>query len=103
MSLEKPSSAEDEYFLREEAARKKREALEKSRTMEKTDHDQLKALHYMKCPKCGFDLSETKIHKTLVDKCYHCGGIWLDKGEWEQLAASAESGLFYRLSKVFSK
>ena len=101
MSLEKPSSAEDEYFLREEAARKKREAIEKVHHIQKTERTQLRNLHYMKCPKYGFDLQPTHLHGVSVDQCYHCGGMWLDENELEQIARHREPNLFQRIAQVF--
>lgn len=101
MSIEKPSGPEEEYFLREEASRKKREAVEKARLMKADEQNKLKELHYMKCPKCGFDLQETQLSGIAVDKCYHCGGLWLDKNEWEQIAQRRGANLFERISQVF--
>ena len=37
----------------------------------------------MRCPKCGEPLKETPSRRVKIDACPGCGGIWLDKGEWE--------------------
>jgi hypothetical protein len=39
----------------------------------------------MHCPKCGADLTEIDFRGVKVDKCFACGGIYLDDGELEQL------------------
>ena len=51
----------------------------------------------MRCPKCGEPLEATLDHRTLVDACPGCGGIWLDKGEWEGLVGPKEDGWLQRL------
>ena len=78
---EKPSRNEDEYFARQN--------LEKIQEMrQKLDAERRKAertTHYNKCPRCGGDLSEQHAEHVKIDECTECGGIWLDKGEFEQL------------------
>lgn len=101
MSANKPSDAEEEYFLREEVARRQREELEKARHMEQEEKEKQKQLHFMKCPKCGWDLEQMKLHGVDVDKCHHCGGLWLDEGELETLAQHYEPNLFQRIAQVF--
>ena len=42
------------------------------------------------CPECGHFLTRCKVGHGLefmLDRCTNCGGIWLDKNEWESLAA----------------
>ncbi len=46
----------------------------------------LKDLHWMHCPKCGSSLTEITFRGVKVDKCFGCGGVYLDDGELEQLA-----------------
>lgn len=52
--------------------------------------------HWMKCPKCGSALKEENLHGVMIDRCTGCGGIYLDKGEFE-LLARAQQGGFKRL------
>lgn len=47
---------------------------------------QLRELHWMRCPKCGLSLAEITFRGVKVDKCFGCGGVYLDDGELEQLA-----------------
>ena len=90
--LGKPSKAEDEYFARQELERRKQWAKEQSQKMAAAEKDRLKQLHYMKCPKCGMDMSTIELHGVKVDQCPSCGGVFFDKGEVEQLISAEKSG-----------
>ncbi len=83
--FEKPSNQEDEYFAREEIEKKHRLALKQAAETAQKTKEELRQLHYMKCPKCGMDLHTLKRGDVEVDTCFHCQGIWLDKGELEAL------------------
>lgn len=62
------------------------------------EHRHKQQLHWMKCPKCGHDLTETEMKPIFVDKCTACGGIFLDAGELEILLAGEQrDSLFLRL------
>ncbi len=78
---EKPSRNEDEYFARQN--------LEQIREMRaKLDAEEKKterSAHLNKCPRCGADLEEHHVEHVKIDQCPECGGVWLDKGEMEQL------------------
>ena len=80
---EKPSQNEDEYFARQNAELlvRKRDELERQRA------EAERRTHLMKCPKDGYDLAATVHHGVSIDVCPHCGGMWLDAGELEQLAS----------------
>lgn len=39
----------------------------------------------MRCPKCDLEMSPKSYDGVEVDRCFGCGGIWLDKGEMEQV------------------
>ncbi len=78
---EKPSKNEDEYF-----AKQNLELIHEMRV--KLDAERKKAertAHRNKCPRCGGDLEEKHAEHVRVDECRECGGIWLDKGELDQL------------------
>ena len=86
---DKPSRNEDEYFAKQSAelikARKEaagRQAQEAARQV-----------HYMKCPKCGADLTTEDYHGIQVDRCTECSGMWLDAGEGEELLAREDAGV----------
>jgi uncharacterized protein len=42
----------------------------------------------MTCPKCTSEMRSYERNRILVDQCTGCGGLFLDKGELEQLAAA---------------
>jgi hypothetical protein len=79
---QKPSSNEDEYFVRKDAEllRAKRAELDAQRLAAERHS------HFMKCPKCGAALAEHLFHHMKIDRCTECQGVWLDAGELEQLA-----------------
>lgn len=81
MSDAKPTRAEDEYFVKQDAEliKAQRERLDKERARAE------RRSHYMKCPKCGADLQEQDFHHMKIDKCPECHGLWLDQGEMEML------------------
>lgn len=78
---EKPSKNEDEYFARQN--------LEKIMEMRaKLDAERKTAerkAHHNKCPHCGCDLKEQHADQVKIDECPECGGIWLDRGELDQM------------------
>jgi hypothetical protein len=83
---------EDDWFLKNEeqmiaAAREAREKREKERAAAEqvAEREKLKALHFMKCPKCGHDLKEVDCMGVAVDKCSFCEGIFVDAHEVEAL------------------
>jgi uncharacterized C2H2 Zn-finger protein len=51
----------------------------------------------MRCPKCGEPLEATPDRRVTIDTCPGCGGIWLDKGEWEGLVGPKAHGWLQRL------
>ena len=52
--------------------------------------------HYMKCPKCGRNLSTEEFHHVQIDRCPGCHGIWLDAGEIDAVVAHDDPGLMKR-------
>lgn len=78
---EKPSRNEDEYFAKQDAERirEMRARLDAARTKAE------RASHLGYCPKCGAKLQEKEFHHVKVDICPDCGGMWLDKGEWDMM------------------
>ena len=96
------SDKEEEYFLRKEAEKLQALAEKRRRETEEAEKTRLKELHYMRCPKCGMELSEIEFREVKIDKCMSCGGVWLDDGELEQIAADEpEDGLLKRFSGIF--
>ena len=93
MSPEKPSKNEDEYFARRDAEllRQQRAAAEQAAAQAE------RKSHYMKCPKCGYDLITGRWETVEIDQCTHCHGIWFDAGEAEGLLKAAEPGMMGRV------
>jgi RNA polymerase-binding transcription factor DksA len=85
MTDQKPSHPEDEYFLREDAEKKRKLALQVKKETEAAEQARLKALHFMHCPKCGLKMQEVKFKLIDVDVCFSCNGIFLDQGELEHI------------------
>ncbi|HEV8265931.1 MAG TPA: zf-TFIIB domain-containing protein [Gemmatimonadales bacterium] len=96
MSPEKPSKNEDEYFARRDAEllRQQRAAAQKAAA------EVERKSHYMKCPKCGFDLITGDWHGVQIDQCTNCHGIWFDAGEAESLVKSDEPGAMGRVLRA---
>jgi len=92
MTTKKPSETEDEYFAKEEANRLHALAVEKQRQTAAAEAEAQKKLHWMHCPKCGFNLDTISFRGLQIDRCFHCGGTWLDHGELEQLVGTKEPG-----------
>ena len=50
----------------------------------------------MRCPKCGEPLAAMPDTQVAVNGCPKCGGIWMDKGEWEGFVGPKASGWLQR-------
>jgi len=98
----KPNANEDEYFARQEVERRRRAAEERAAHVEAEERERRRALHHMKCPKCGNDLEEMTYGGVVIDKCFSCGGLWLDEGELEAVQKQ-DSGFVGRMLNVFRK
>ncbi len=90
----KPSEKEQEYFLRVEAERLNKLRQEHRERMAEEARRTLKELHFMRCPKCGQELSATKLGGVEVDVCPECRGLFLDDGELEKLVEERQRGTF---------
>jgi uncharacterized protein len=98
MSTDKPSRNEGGYFAQQNA-----EILRKQRGLEEAAAlESERKTHYMKCPKDGYDLTSTQFHGVQIETCPHCGGVWLDAGELDQIAHEERPALLTRvLSDAF--
>ena len=99
MTTSRPSISEEEYIARQEAERRRVNALEKQRQLAQAERERLKALHYLHCPKCGMELETVTLQGVQIDRCFSCNGTWLDEGELEQLAGQ-EPGFLRRIVGV---
>ena len=103
---EKPSNLEEEYFAREEIEKKRKLALQQAESLAAAKREELQRLHHMKCPKCGMDLHTVNKGVVELDACFHCHGVWLDKGELETLIARGlekSGGVMKAVLNWFSK
>jgi hypothetical protein len=81
------AAAEHDYFTRraESLARQQRAVSDQAAAAAE------RRSHWMKCPKCGFDLLTTEVHAVDIDQCPHCHGVWFDAGEAEQMLKRTEA------------
>lgn len=100
--IHKPSEKEEEYFKRQEIEKLKKLQEEKEKQLKEEEKKKLKELHFMKCPKCGMDMQEIEYKNIKIDKCFSCEGIFLDKGELEEVIRKEGEGLLKKISKIFS-
>ena len=49
-------------------------------------------LFELRCPKCGLELAEVEHREVIVDACFACGGIFLDKGELDKIVEAEKTG-----------
>ncbi len=99
---DKPSANEEEYFARQEVERRRKVAEERQAGLAVEERERERTLHYMKCPKCGMQLEEVTLGDVRIDKCFGCGGLWLDEGELEAIRKK-EAGFFGRMVGAFRK
>ena len=93
------TESEDEYILRKEIEQRREAVRAKRAELAEDERSKLKELHWMRCAKCGAELHEVEFRGVKVDKCFACGGVYLDDGELEQLAG--RPGWFDSMVKLF--
>ena len=98
----KPTEHEDEYFARLEQEMKKKIKEHKSKRASKEERENLRILHFMKCPKCGMDLIEIDFRGMKIDECSACRGIWLDAVEFDAMV-KMDKPVLERLFNVFKQ
>jgi hypothetical protein len=99
MSPEKPSKNEDEYFARRDAELLRQQRASAQQAAAEAEHKS----HYMKCPKCGYDLITGDWDGIQIDQCTHCHGIWFDAGEAEALLKSPQPNVLARVYRAVVK
>jgi hypothetical protein len=96
---DKPSKNEDEYFARRDAELLRQQhtaALQAAAAAERKSH-------YMKCPKCGYDLITNEWDGIQIEQCTHCHGVWLDAAEAQQLLKSPFPNVLARVFRAVAK
>jgi uncharacterized protein len=99
--MTKPTSSEEEYFVREDAEKKRKLALALKRQTAEAEQKRLKELHWMRCPKCGMQMHEIRYQNIDVDACFSCGGVFLDKGEINVIARPQQKGIMAAILNWF--
>ncbi len=95
-------SEEEEYFARLEQEKKARLAAELAERRAQEELEARKALHYLKCGKCGADMDTRPFRGVEVEICPECGAVLLDPGELEELAGEDRSGVIRMLGELFN-
>jgi acetyl-CoA carboxylase beta subunit len=98
----KASSTEEEYFAREDAEKKRKLSHQVKKETEVAEQARLKALHWMRCPKCGMQMHEVRMRGVDVDVCFSCNGIFLDQGELERLQTPEHHGVMAAILNWFN-
>jgi len=87
-----PKKPEDEWFVRNEREliknlkrERERKQKELAELLKQEEALKQKELHWMKCPKCGSDLKSEDVEEVTIERCPACDGIFLDRGEFEQI------------------
>jgi Zn-finger nucleic acid-binding protein len=84
---------EDEYFAREDAEKKRKLALQVKKETEAVELARLKALHHLRCPKCGLPLQEVTYAGVHAEVCFACNGVFLDRRDLEQIVKHDGNGV----------
>lgn len=91
---------DDSERLKRELARRRDAYQRRVDSLPPQERERLRQMHWMRCPKCGSELEEVVFKAVKVDKCFGCGGVYLDDGELEQLAG--KPGWFMVLRDLLS-
>ncbi|MCB1152677.1 MAG: zf-TFIIB domain-containing protein [Deltaproteobacteria bacterium] len=91
---------EDAYIAEQEMEMRELRRAKEAEDMAQRQARFQREAHYMHCPKCGTRMKTIKFEGVAIDKCPHCEGIYLDKGELEQLRHENEPGLLHRLFHI---
>lgn len=89
--MTKNKDLEDDYFIKEEAVYKHKAAVERERVNLKAHDAELKALHFMKCPKCGHDLESKRMGYVEIEQCSSCGALVIDADKVDKFIAEEKS------------
>jgi hypothetical protein len=94
-------SSEEEYFVREDAEKKRKLAMQAAKDAVTAERKRLKELHWMRCPKCGMEMHEIKYKQIDVDVCFACNGVFLDQGELKQIVSEETEGVMSSILNWF--
>jgi acetyl-CoA carboxylase beta subunit len=97
-----PSKIEDQHILEMELQRRLEKLEAEQKAMAAEEKKRQKELHWMRCPKCGHELSTQHHGRVEIDVCPSCRGLWLDANELETILAN-ESGLLKSALKILGR
>jgi len=88
-------SKEDEYFyeVNRDMIQRRRELLDQERKRQYNERQ--KALHWMRCPKCGQEMRDQALMGIRFERCAGCEGVYFDQGELETLLKAQEQNQFW--------
>lgn len=89
--MKKGRDLEADYFSRENAQSRHILSEQEKRKELKTRNEELRALHFMKCPKCGHDLAVKRMSYIDVDQCSSCGILVLAPEDIDKFIAEEKS------------
>ncbi len=95
----RPNESEQEYQARVDMERQRSDAQMRHASLADVDREHQRQAHWMRCPKCGSELAEVQFRDVKLDKCFTCGGVYLDDGELEQL--TGKPGWFESMLRFF--
>ncbi len=98
-SPHKPSRAEEEYFAREDAEKKRKLAMVQSKQMVSSEREALRTLHQNHCPACGQRLQKIALNEVEVLRCFGCNGCFLSEEDLKKLAK--QPGYWERMLHFF--
>ncbi|MGH1468769.1 MAG: zf-TFIIB domain-containing protein [Bdellovibrionales bacterium] len=93
---------EEEYFYNEnkDLIEERRALLDIERKNKQLQ--QAKETHWMKCPKCGDQMTEVQVASILIDQCHGCNGLYFDHGELQTLIEIKTKGsIFNSIGMLF--
>ena len=99
----KGSRSEEEYFVREDAEKKRKLSKQAAKDAVSAEKERLKQLHFMRCPKCGMELHEVDFRGNDVDVCFNCNGVFLDQGELAAIVKRETEGVMTSILNLFKK
>jgi acetyl-CoA carboxylase beta subunit len=90
----------EKRFIEENRNRRDERIRQELAREEARKREELRLLHWMRCPKCGQLMAEQELEGVKIDVCGLCEGIYFDRGELEALVekrAEARRGFFRHL------
>jgi len=90
----------DEAFFDSEIERLRKLALEQGRRIADDERERLRELHWLRCAKCGMQMETVMYAGLQMERCFHCGGTYMDQSEIEKIARESSPlvhGLVARL------